>query len=52
LQDDARWFGFLVLLLVVLATLTRWRKAALTGAAGNVYEDSPDPEVQTLGLGT
>ena len=52
MQDDARWVGFLVLMLVVLGGLVVFRKTRLLGRSGLVYEDEPNPEVQTLGLGT
>jgi hypothetical protein len=52
LQDDARWVGFLVLMLVVLGGMVVWRKTIPMGGSGFVYEDEPNPDVQTLGLGT
>jgi hypothetical protein len=51
LHDDARWAGFLVLMLVVLGGMVLWRKTLPIDGSGIVYEDEPNPEVQTLGLG-
>jgi hypothetical protein len=53
LKDDARWIGSLILMPVVLGALARWRRRTMfVDGAGIVYEDEPNPEVQTLGLGT
>jgi len=52
LYDDARWAGFLVLMLVVLGGMIEWRKTLPTGGSGIVYEDVPNPNIQTLGLST
>ena len=52
LLDDACWLGFLVLMLVVLGGMIVWRKTVPVGGSGIVYEDVPNPDVQTLGLST
>ena len=51
LQDDLTWMAFLVLMILLLGGLVVWRKDSLTGNSRIVYEDLPNPEVQTLGLG-
>jgi hypothetical protein len=51
LRDDARWVGFLVLMLVVLGGIVVWRKTLPLEGSAIVYEDAPNPEIQTLGLG-
>jgi len=52
LHDDARWNGAVVLLLAVLGGLVVWRKTMIVDGSGLVYEDAPNPDVQTLGLET
>jgi hypothetical protein len=52
LLDDARWFGFLALLLVALGGMIGRRKTLPLGGLGIVYEDVPNPDIQTLGLRT
>lgn len=52
LQDGSRWLAFFILTLGVLGTLVLWRKAATVEGLGIVYEDDPNPEIQTLGLRT
>jgi hypothetical protein len=51
LQDGVRWIGFFVLTVVVLGALVLWRKTMRADGLGIVYEDEPNPDVQTLGLG-
>jgi hypothetical protein len=52
MHDDVTWIAFLVLMIFVLGGLILWRKDMLAGESRIVYEDEPNPEVQTLGLGT
>jgi len=40
------------LLLMTLAGLIICRKTQPIGSGGLIYEDEPDPDVQTLGLST
>ena len=51
LQDGVRCIAFFVLAGMVLGALVLWRKTMLVDGLRIVYEDEPDPEVQTLGLG-
>jgi hypothetical protein len=51
LEDEGRWFVFFVFTVVVFGGLVWWRKTMLVDGLGIVYEDEPNPEVQTLGLG-
>lgn len=52
MQDDARWTGFLLLILVMFGGIVVWRETIPIDGSGMVYEDEPNPEIQTLGLGT
>ena len=52
LHDMVRWIVFIVFTLVVLGGLFLWRKTRLVEGPGLIYEDEPDPDVQTSGLGT
>lgn len=52
LYDGARWAVFMLLLLAALAGMVTWRRTISAAPASIVYEDAPNPEVQTLGLGT
>lgn len=51
LHGDARWVGCLALMLVVLGGIVVWRKTLPLDGAAIVYEDAPNPDVLTLGLG-
>ena len=51
LHDDACWVGCLVLMLAVLGGIVVWRKTLPIDGSAIVYEDAPNPEVLTLGLG-
>jgi len=51
LQDGVRWIVFTFFTLVVLWGLSRRRKPKPAEAPGLIYEDEPNPDVQTLGLG-
>lgn len=50
LYDEVRWLVFIIMTLVVLAGLHLWRKATSVEGQALIFEDSPNPEVQTLGL--
>jgi hypothetical protein len=52
LQDAVRWIVFMFFTLLVLGGLVLWRKKRLVEGLGLIYEDEPNPDVQTLGLGT
>lgn len=52
MYDDARWSAVIVVMLVILGAIMAWRKSLPAAASGIVFEDAPNPEVQTLGLGT
>jgi hypothetical protein len=52
LRDGVRWIVFMVFTLLVLGGLILWRKMRLVEGLGLIYEDEPNPDVQTLGLGT
>jgi len=52
LQDAVRWLVFFVLALLALLALVLWRKTMLVEGLSIVFEDDPNPEVQTLGLDT
>lgn len=51
LQNGARWIAFFALTLVVLEALVIRRKTTVIERPGIVFEDEPNPELQTLGLG-
>jgi hypothetical protein len=51
LKDRVRCIVFLVFALAVLVELMMWRKTKSMEGLGRIYEDAPNPEVQTLGLG-
>jgi len=52
LQEALPWIAVIALLLVALAGLTLCRKTRPVEGRGLIYEDEPNPDVQTLGLGT
>jgi hypothetical protein len=51
LQAALPWIALIALLLVALAGLILRRKTRPVEDRGLIYEDAPNPEVQTLGLG-
>ncbi len=51
LQGGIRWTVFLIMLLLALTALVRWRNILLARGFSIIYEDAASPEVQTLGLG-
>jgi hypothetical protein len=52
LQEALPWIACIALLLVVLVGLILCRKTRRVEERGLIYEDAPNPDVQTLGLGT
>jgi len=52
LRAAVRWIVFMTFSLVVLGGLILRRKTRLAHGLGLIYEDEPDPDVQTLGLST
>jgi hypothetical protein len=50
LQDGTQWLAFLFLTLTALVALVVWRKTMVVEGLGIVFEDEPDPEIQTLGI--
>jgi hypothetical protein len=52
LRDSARWIVFIFFTLLVLGGLILRRKTRLAHGLGLIYEDEPNPDVQTLGLST
>ena len=50
LQDETRWIAFFFLTLAALVALVLWRKTMVVDGLGIVFEDEPDPEIQTLCL--
>jgi hypothetical protein len=50
LRDAVRWIVLVVFTLVVLGGLILRRKTRLAHGLGLIYEDEPNPDVQTLGL--
>jgi hypothetical protein len=52
LQEPLPWIAFVALLLVALVGLILCRETRPVEGRGLIYEDEPNPDVQTLGLGT
>jgi len=52
LKDGVRCIVFFVFALAVFGGLILWRKTTSMEGLGLIYEDEPNPDVQTLGLGT
>lgn len=52
LWDKVSWTAFLALMILMLGGLVVWRRDRLADDPRIVYKDEPNPEVQTLGLGT
>jgi hypothetical protein len=52
LRDGVRWIVFIFFTLLVLGGLNLRRKKRLVHGLGLIYEDEPNPDVQTLGLST
>jgi hypothetical protein len=51
LKDGVRCIVFFVFALAVFVGLILWRKTKSIEGLGLIYEDAPNPDVQTLGLG-
>jgi len=51
LQDGVRWIVFVMLTAAVFGGLVLWRKTTLVDGLKIIYEDEPNPDVLTLGLG-
>jgi len=51
MHSDTRWLVSFVLFFALLAVLKLRRKATSVSGVGITFEDLPNPEVQTLGLG-
>jgi hypothetical protein len=52
LRDAVRWIVFMAFTLATLGGLILRRKTRLARGPGLMYEDEPNPDVQTLGLST
>jgi len=52
LRDAVRWIVFMAFTLATLGALILRRKTRLAHGPGLIYEDEPNPDVQTLGLST
>jgi Ca2+/Na+ antiporter len=50
LEDPIGWIVFMIFTLLVLGGLILRRKKRLAHGLGLIYEDEPNPDVQTLGL--
>jgi hypothetical protein len=50
LQDGTRWLVFMVVALLALAALVLRRNVASANGFSIMYEDTANPEVQTLDL--
>ena len=50
LQEVLPWIAVIAILLLALAGLTLCRKTSPVEGRGLIYEDEPNPDVQTLGL--
>ena len=51
LHDGFRWMVFVVVAVLGFVALVRWRNETTAQRFRMVYDDAPNPEVQTLGLG-